>query len=161
MSVRWLTLPLALFLGVVGCSSSSDSGGANQDAGADSGLIGCNGDTRAQTYSADMGQMGKGGAFRFVLASASPVPTTTGTETWTLKVTDASGSPVTDATFPVMRPWMPYHGHGTATVAVTNNHDGTYTLNPMYFYMVGLWETDITAQSGAKKDSTSFFFCLQ
>ena len=158
--MRALTLPVALVLSVLGCSSSSQSAGS-ADAGADSDIIGCNGDTRAQTYSADMGQMGKGGVFRFVLTNANPAPTSKGSEVWTLKVVDAAGSAVTDATFPVMKPWMPEHQHGTATVTVTNNHDGTYTMNPMYFYMTGLWETDITAQSGTKKDSTSFFFCLQ
>ena len=114
-----------------------------------------------------MGQMGTSGVFRFVLVSAAPQPVTTGTETWVLKITSASGTPVTDATFPSTpstpnpRPWMPEHGHGTSEVTVTNDHDGTYTFNPMYLFMEGLWETDIVVDSGGKTDSTKFFFCLQ
>lgn len=149
---------LATLAGLAGCSSSSASGGASADAG---GTIGCGGDPRAQSYAPGMAQMGKSGAFRFILENANPQPVTTDSEVWTLKVTDGSGAPVTDATFPVMHPWMPLHGHGTAGVVVTNNHDGTYTLNPMDFYMVGLWQIDMTAASGSKTDSTSFFFCLQ
>jgi hypothetical protein len=156
-SVRLGTLSFVLASGLVGCSSSSQSGAPNP---ADAQAIGCNGDSRAQTYSADMGQAGTGGVFRFILADANPAPTSTGTEIWTLKVVDASGSPVIGATFPVMKPWMPEHKHGTSTVTVTSNHDGTYTLNPMYLFMAGLWEIDITAESGTKKDSTSFYFCL-
>jgi hypothetical protein len=153
---------LAALAAVAGCSSSSSSGGATSPgANDDSGVIGCGGDKRAEAYSAGMGQKGTGGIFRFELANANPAPETTGTEVWTLKVTDAAGAAVTDATFPVMKPWMPEHGHGTSTVTVTNNHDGTYTLDPMYLYMLGLWEIDITAASSGKSDSTSFYFCLQ
>ena len=159
--VRLMILPVALALGVLGCSSSSQSAGG-ADAGTDSDIIGCGGDSRVQTYSPGMGQMGTGKVFRFILLDANPTPTGKGTEVWTLKVLDASGSPVTDATFPVMKPWMPQHMHGAGVnVQITNNHDGTYTLSPMYFFMAGLWETEITAQSGTKTDSTNFFFCLQ
>jgi hypothetical protein len=147
------------------CSSSSSTGGTSTgDSGA---VIGCGGDPRAQAYSADMGQMGTSGVFRFEIVSADPQPVTTGTETWVLKITSASGTPVTDATFPSTpstpnpRPWMPEHGHGTSEVTVMNNHDGTYTFNPMYLFMEGLWETDIVVSSGGKTDSTKFFFCLQ
>ena len=81
--------------------------------------------------------------------------------TWTLQILDASDKPVSGATFPTLHPWMPLHGHGTSEVMVTSGSNGTYTLTPLYFYMPGLWETDITAQSGTEKDSTSFYFCMQ
>jgi hypothetical protein len=148
------------------CSSSSSAGGnaSTADAGA---VIGCGGDPRVQMYSADMGQMGTSGVFKFQLVSATPQPETTGTEVWVMKITTAAGAAVTDATFPSTpstpnpRPWMPEHGHGTSEVTVTNNHDGTYTFNPMYLFMEGLWETDIVVESGSMTDSTKFFFCLQ
>jgi hypothetical protein len=153
---------------VAACSSSSSHGASSDaDAGEDAGLIiGCQGALMVQSYSAGMGQMGASGVFRFELVSATPQPVTTGTEVWVVKITDESGTAVTDATFPSTastpnpRPWMPYHGHGTSEVTVTNNHDGTYTFNPMYLFMEGLWETDIVAESGGKTDATKFFFCL-
>lgn len=161
--MRWLTLPLALALGVLGCSSSSQSAGG-ADAGTDSDIIGCSAAGASayplETYSPGMGQMGTGKVFRFVLADASPPPTSHANENWTLKVLDASGKPVTDATFPVMHPWMPQHKHGTSTVGIMNNPDGTYALENVNMFMAGIWEIDITAQSGTTKDSTSFYFCL-
>jgi len=152
-----------------GCSSSSSAGASSgADAGTDAAdIIGCSGDLRVQSYSAGMGQMGTSGVFKFELVSAKPQPVTTGTEVWVVKITTASGSPVTDATFPSTpstpnpRPWMPYHGHGTSLVTVTNNKDGTYTFDPMYLFMEGLWETDIVVDSGGKTDATKFYFCLQ
>jgi hypothetical protein len=163
--MRSTVLAIVMAGAAVACSSSSSGGGTAT--GDDAAVIGCGGDSRAQSYAADMGQMGTSGVFRFVLVSATPQPVTTGTETWVLKITTASGAAVTDATFPSTpstpnpRPWMPEHGHGTSEVTVTNNHDGTYTFNPMYLFMEGLWETDIVAESGGKTDSTKFFFCLQ
>jgi hypothetical protein len=167
--MRSTVLAILMAGAATACSSSSSSGGAtaNADAGEDAGLIiGCQGNLTVQSYSPGMGQMGTSSIFRFELVSATPEPVTTGTEVWTLKILDASGAPVTDATFPSTpttpnpRPWMPYHGHGTSEVTVTNNKDGTYTFNPMYLFMEGLWETDIVAESGGKTDATKFFFCL-
>jgi hypothetical protein len=166
--MRSTVLTIVMAVAATACSSSSSSNGASSgaDAGEDAGLIiGCQGDLTVQTYSPGMGQMGTDGNFRFELVSATPTPVTTGTEVWVIKITDAGGTPVTDATFPVStlpnpRPWMPYHGHGTATVTVTNNHDGTYTFNPMYLFMEGLWETDIVIEADGKTDATKFFFCL-
>lgn len=161
--VRAFWVVPALVAGFAACSSSTSSSGSSGggDAG-DEGVIGCNGDSRSQTYSAGMGQMGKSGVFKFVLDKSVPAPESAGSSlTWTLQVLDASGKPVSGATFPVLHPWMPLHGHGTSQVMVTDGGNGTYTLSPLYFYMPGLWETDITAQAGAQKDSTSFYFCMQ
>jgi hypothetical protein len=162
MRFNWLAIPLVA--GVVSACSSSSGG---SDTAGEAGVIGCGGDSRVQSYKPGMGQMGASGVFRFDLASATPQPQSSGTEVWVVRIQDASGKPVTDATFPSTptspnpRPWMPEHGHGTSVVAVTNNHDGTYTFDPMYLYMLGIWETDIVAESGGKTDATKFFFCLQ
>jgi hypothetical protein len=162
--VRVLYVVPALALGFVACSSSSTSSSGSSggpDAG-EEGTIGCNGDSRAQTYAPGMSQMGKAGVFKFVLEQSMPAPASAGSSlTWTLQILDASGKPVSGATFPVLKPWMPLHGHGTSTVMVMAGSNGTYTLSPLYFYMPGLWETDLTVQAGTEKDSTSFYFCMQ
>jgi hypothetical protein len=150
--------------GFIACSSSTSSSGSavGADAGAEAGVTSCDGDSRAETYAAGMAQMGKSGVFKFVLQKSVPAPASAGSSlTWTLQILDASDKPVGGATFPTLKPWMPLHGHGTSTVGVMPGSNGTYTLSPLYFYMPGLWETDITAQAGSEKDSTSFFFCMQ
>jgi hypothetical protein len=164
MGQRWIGIALLTAGTATACSSGSSSGAAT---GQDAAVIGCGGDPRAQAYAPNMGQMGTSSTFRFELVSATPQPVTTGTETWVVRILDSSGKPVTDATFPSTpstpnpRPWMPEHGHGTSLVTVTNNNDGTYTFDPMYLFMLGLWETDIVVDAGGKTDATKFFFCLQ
>jgi hypothetical protein len=151
-------------LTVSACSSSS--GGGASASGADA-AIGCSTYPHIQSYTADMGQMGKSGVFRFVIVDASPAPVTPDNESWTVKIEDASGAAVTDATFPPMngaivnpRAWMPQMSHGGTVGPLTNNHDGTYAVT-FDLYMEGVWEIDLAVQSGEKTDSTSFLFCMQ
>jgi hypothetical protein len=81
--------------------------------------------------------------------------------TWVLKITDASGKPVTDATFPMIKTWMPQHQHSsTAQPAPRNNGDGSYEIDDLYLYMAGVWEVTFEAQSGSTSDSAVFRLCL-
>jgi len=158
--MRFLAVAAVLaLLGAGGrdCSSSS-SPAAPQDAGD---LVGCQSDPRADSYAANTTKMGKSGVFQFTLVSADPAPPALNNNTWTLKLADASGAPVTNATFPKISPYMPDHGHGsTATPVATPNGDGTYGITPLYFFMGGLWQVTIQAQSGSQSDSAVFSFCV-
>jgi hypothetical protein len=153
----------AVLVGLVaalGCSShSSSESGDDSGASADtSGLVSCD-DPRVQLFVPNMQQAGASGAFTFVLVSSSPSPPADESNTFVLQVLDAGGQQVTGATLTVI-PTMPTMGHGTSTVTVTPNSDGSYTLQPLYFFMAGLWEIAITAESGSQKDTTSFYFCV-
>jgi hypothetical protein len=85
---------------------------------------------------------------------------------WTLKILDASGQPVKDATLSFPKnghpgdPWMPDHTHGTTPAKAKNNMDGTYTITPLYFFMGGVWSLFISATSGSVTDTTTFTFCV-
>jgi hypothetical protein len=155
-SLRSMALAAALAATAAGCSSSP---AAPTDAGTDDGggIVGCD-DQRAQNYAPNMSVAGQAGIFTFVLVSSTPAPPANETNVFVLRILDASGQPVTDATFPNINPRM--RTHGTAKVTATSNGDGTYTLQPVYLFMAGLWEIDITAQSGSATDSAAFFFCI-
>ena len=97
--------------------------------------------------------------FTFVLVSSDPAPPANDNNTWIVQLLDASGQPVTSATF-TAKATMPTMTHGTTPVTIMSNGDGTYTFTPLYFFMAGLWQVAITATSGAQKDTTSFYFCV-
>jgi hypothetical protein len=79
--------------------------------------------------------------------------------TWVVKVLDKSGKPVTDASFPNIKTWMPLHGHPSSIVpSWTSNGDGTYTIT-LFLFMPGVWQITPTAQSGSTTDSAVFSFC--
>ena len=141
------------------CSSNSASPGQDSGAGDSGAVVSCN-DSREQTYTPNMQQAGASAVFTFVLVSSDPAPPANDTNTWVLQVLDASGQPVKDATFPSLKITMPTMTHDTTPAQVTNNGDGTYTFTPLYFFMAGLWQVAIAAQSGSQKDTTSFFFCV-
>jgi hypothetical protein len=144
------------------CSSGSAPGDTPDSSVPDADLVGCQNDSRDDTYSAGMTKQGQAGNFQFVLVSATPGPPALLGNTWVVKILDAGGSPVPGATFTSIKPWMPDHGHGSsATPSATDNKDGTYTIAPLYFFMAGLWQVTLAVQANGKNDSAVFSFCVQ
>jgi hypothetical protein len=162
-AVASLTL---LCAGVFACSPSSsdpaDAGSSSDQASGDDGaLIGCQNDSRADAYAANLTKTGKSGLFQFVLMSAKPAPPALNDNSWVLRVLDAKGNPLPNPSIVSVTPYMPDHGHGTSAVPVaTSNGDGSFTISPLYLYMAGLWQITIVAQSGSQKDSAVFSFCI-
>jgi hypothetical protein len=169
--VRSLVVAVVASAAVLGaCSSSSDgSMGTGTSSMPETNAAACStwdGTKPSQTLDAygggvDVVHESTGGHFTFDLVSITPPPPALGNMTWILKIADASGKPVTDATFPMIKTWMPQHQHSsTAQAAPTNNGDGSYTIDQLYLYMAGVWEVTFTAQSGSTTDSGEFRFCL-
>ncbi len=164
---------LSLGLGLAACSSNNDTSAApgSNSAGADSPVVSCAADPRAETFKENLTQQGdslksKKPGFSFVLVKGTDEPPAVENQSWTLKILDANGKPVTDAqvTLPSGNarpadPWMPDHGHGSVGAAKSNG-DGTYTISNLYFFMAGIWSTYISATSGSTTDSTTFTFCV-
>jgi hypothetical protein len=152
--MKW-SLPLALSLFLAACGSDA---GTPADANGD-GEIGCANDPRAQTYSAGMQQMGVGGLLKFVLVSSTPAPPIKGNNTWVVKLLDGSGNAVTGGTLKVT-PYMPDHGHGTQVVPQITPQADSYSIDPLYLFMSGLWQVTIQATTTAGNDSGIFNFCI-
>lgn len=150
-----------LTFGALGCSSPTtattpaDTGTPAQEA-----TVTCTGDPRADTYVANLERLGTGKAMKFVLVQGDPAPPSRGNNTWTLKIADASSKPITDATIEI-KPFMPDHGHGSSVKpSATKNTDGSYKIDPLYFFMPGLWQVTFNATSGATSDTAVFTFCV-
>jgi len=178
-------------LGAVACTASTAATGA-PDASDDGSSTCQTGGLHTDTYAPDLQKVGKpasgspdaaaaSGALTFILESdeigdAASAPAEPFTNIFTLKLADASGQPVKNATVSLptddqalgwpfsKNPWMPLHGHGSSiTPTVTNNGDGTYSIST-YFFMPGLWQIYIVAQTtgpDAVTDSAEYSFCLQ
>ncbi|HEV3193827.1 MAG TPA: FixH family protein [Polyangiaceae bacterium] len=149
-----------LVFGLAGCSSAPST---TPPAAPSTTATSCSG---GQTYHADaytpnMDKAGDAKAFTFVLVSADPVPPGVNSNTWTLKLLDASGKPVTDATFPTIKTWMPLHGHSSSVLPTAmSNGDGTYKVS-LYLFMPGLWQITFNALAGSVSDSAMFTFCVE
>lgn len=141
-----------------GCGSSG--GGTPPPATPDAGdLITCQNDPRVMSYAPGLSVTSTSGTRKYVLLSADPAPPARGTDTWSMRITDASNQPQPSLSVGVL-PFMPDHGHGTSVNAtVTANADGTYTVQPLYFFMPGVWR--ITFWIGTNQsDVGEFFFCV-
>jgi len=97
---------------------------------------------------------------KVVLVSASLSPPARGTNTWTIKVTDAQGNAIPNATV-TAKPFMPDHGHGSSVEpVVTANPDGTFAVTPLYLFMPGLWQITFTVKTATTSDDVVFSFCV-
>jgi hypothetical protein len=157
----------AVACGLAACSSPS-SPVAPADAStapADSGIVSCEQDPRVDTFAANLTKKSPSGALTATLLSATPAPPALMSNSWTVKLTDATGTAITGATLSIV-PFMPDHGHGTSIVAqVTSGADGSYTLDPLYLFMPGVWRITIgvmpDAGAPAPDDEVQYFFCIE
>ena len=150
-------------LGALGCATEeAPSSPPTVDAGeSDSATISCTGDSRNDTYTPNLEKAGASGVYRFTLLSATPAPPIRGTNSWSLRVTDATGAVIQGATIEIT-PYMPDHGHGPSVkAAATEESDHSYTVTPLYFFMPGLWQVTFKASVADKSDTAVFTFCVE
>jgi hypothetical protein len=127
---------------------------------------GCN--LPSATYEAGMAQKGTSGALTFELVSATGGSISQGIDTWTIKITDASCSPVDGATVTI-KAWMPQHNHGWLAATSTGEGGGVYDIGNLDIFMDGFWQITFTATASVAldggaatsvTDSTVFSFCV-
>lgn len=123
-------------------------------------VTGCAAEKRADAFQPGLKKVAPSGLV-VSLVDASPAPPAKGDNTWTLRLTDATGAPVDGATVTLV-PFMPDHGHGSAvkpTVTFTGS-DGKYAVSRVYLAMAGYWEITVTVVRGATSDEARFGFCI-
>lgn len=151
---------LFALLALAACGSSDDAGTPSSTmSGATTTGAACAADTRKDVYAAGLTKAA--GPLSVKVMNASPSPPSTGVNTLTLEVLDASGAPVDGAAITVT-PWMPDHAHGSSVKpAVAAAGNGTYTITNVYLVMAGLWQVKVSVQRapGDVVDAT-FQFCL-
>ncbi|MCX5743368.1 MAG: FixH family protein [Proteobacteria bacterium] len=119
----------------------------------------CTRETRADEFS--VGIMKTGTAFDFAITSAAPAPPARGDNTWMVQITAKGGGAALVGGALMAKPFMPDHQHGSPIQAMaTDMGGGAYEISPINLWMPGLWETTITATSGATTDQAVFRFCI-
>jgi len=145
-----------LLLGAACSSASSDPADAG---GADSAVVGCQG--QGETYAAGTAKTGTMGKYTFTLVQAAPAPPGINGNVWTLRVADASGAaPPASALSAV--PYMPLMGHGTGQVPqFAANADGTFAVSNIYLFMNGLWTVTYVEARSHTAESAPTSRCLK
>ncbi len=153
-------LALALLaVPVAACGTTSDGGGGG---GGSAPTSLCDTDPRAMTYAVGLSRTASGGALTVSFVDATPAPPAENLNTWLVKITDASGAPVTDATIAV-KPFMPDMGHGSSiTPEITPaSAAGTYQVTLLDLFMPGIWTNTFTITRASDPAQTVVFtFCI-
>jgi YtkA-like len=178
----WLALGVLACAALGGCSSSSapaasasssSAGGASSAAGlgAPSGTVECATEAGVDSYTAGLTKLGANGELTFTLVSSTPAPPALDDNRFLVQVSGLDGTPVAGELSAVLD--MPEHGHTSPKTPVIafDAASGSFSLDPMYFFMVGIWRITLTfepAVSGAggagdsasSADSAVFQFCV-
>jgi hypothetical protein len=154
-----------LFVSLVAwCASACGEHGSEHTAddghGPPDSEIGCDGDTRAMRYTAEMGVTGSPGGFRFVLDSADPAPPAKGSNRWQMRVLDSAGAPLSADSL-VVDPFMPDHDHGPPRAPVVSASGAGWDIDAIDLFMPGLWRVTVTAKSSETESAADFFFCVE
>jgi hypothetical protein len=112
----------------------------------------CAGETRAPEFR--VGLAARGDVVAVSVVSASPLPPTAGTNTWTLHAASLAGEAI-DGARVVVTPFMPDHGHGSPlSPTVRGVGGGDYRVSNLSFSMPGYWEARVKVTlDGATPDA--------
>lgn len=161
MSLRFFALAWLLSV-VAACSTTSTPAAATDSGPYDAPVAACANDSRAQKYVPGMKQQGDKGKFSVVLVAADPAPPARDDNKWTIDLLDASGAPVSGATF-VVKPYMPDHRHGSSITPQIDpgKTGGEYAVSRLNLSMPGLWQITLTpTTSDGTTDAIVFSFCI-
>jgi hypothetical protein len=146
-------------LGAADLASSYDMAAAS---GVDGSMPTLCKDPRADKWIPPLTKTSFNGGYRVTLVSGNPSPPAIGMNSWTLKVTDLAGQGKSGISWPMVKVWMPDHGHGSAPPQVRPGATaGTYDFSPLTFFHAGVWQLTFTFQEGASPtDQVVFTYCL-
>jgi len=135
------------------CGSGGSSGPDATDYSYD-----CTQETRSDTYVAGLE---KDGTQIKVQLTSDPAPPQKGDNQWTIMVTDTSDTPMDNLTID-STPFMPDHGHGTATqeTVTAGTQAGEYVLDPINLWMPGYWEVTINFAGTSIDDKVVYKICI-
>lgn len=183
-TLAWpLVTAVVVALSGTACSSTSDAassttgvtsgnagtGGALVDS--PTGTVECTG-SGIDTYAPGLQKKSVSGAYSFEIVSTLPSAPALDDNRFVVQITDASGTAQGGTLTAALD--MPQHGHSSPKTPVVtfDAASGNFTLDPMDFFMVGLWRitfnftpSDATGAAGetdaSPSDTAVFQFCIE
>jgi len=150
-------------------TSGSDAATSDDAAVADDALIGevsCQDDPRVDHYVANLKKPGQKGVYTFQVSQSDPAPPAKGSNKFVVNITDADEKAVGGELRVSLK--MPDHGHGTSVKPAITFDPATssYTVDPLYLFMSGVWRIQLDAyagdpDAGPPTDTVAFLFCIE
>lgn len=142
-------------------------------AGPDAGgtTVSCVNDPRVAACGTHVEALGEFSRVKLRIESQNPdPPANVSTNTWVVRVLDASGAPITPAEFKGYRtesnvadPYMPDHNHNLGPgPQIVANGNGTYTVSALSLRMAGMWRMAFEIRTAdGQTDRVAFYMCVQ
>jgi hypothetical protein len=159
-AARWRALATAcLVSSLAGCGLDPEALQALTSGSSTTAPVLCQHDPRVDASPTQLSKVGKQGLFTFVLVQADPTQPTLGTNSWTLRLLDARGASVYDATLTAVPSLLDATAGANTAPQVTSRSD-QYTVSPIRFTQRGLWQVALSAQVGMLRDQVVFTYCV-
>jgi hypothetical protein len=132
-------------------------------AGATGSTVGCSASDGGE-YAVGTRKPGEAGQFDFTLVGSTPAPPALGDNLFAVQVSDRDGNPAFGELSVGLD--MPKHGHQSHKQPEIrfDAESQVFLLEPMHFFMVGLWRTSFsfegTVDATRQSDSAVFEFCI-
>jgi hypothetical protein len=159
---------LGLSVAFVACGTSDKpamSSAGTTVVDTDGSTVSCTDDPRISVYTANLKKPGQNGVLSFTLVESEPAPPARGINVLKLKV-EMDGTPVTGDLLAALK--MPDHGHPTTVqpIVTFDPSTATYTINPAFLYMPGVWLLQFDAyeaasDAGRPLDTVAYYFCIE
>ncbi|HEY6556863.1 MAG TPA: hypothetical protein VI072_06305, partial [Polyangiaceae bacterium] len=120
--------------------------------------VSCVDDPRVSKTATGLEKQSAQGTFKVRIESAIPNPPARYTNTWVIRIFDASGAAIVGARV-VPDLFMPDHNHYQPPPVVTANANGTYSVTGFELAMPGIFQV-IFKLPDRGTDSVSFYFCV-
>jgi YtkA-like len=152
---------LAFIIGSAGCGGSGDDDASAAPAPS----VSCLADPRLDSYTGELDKAGELGLLSFRFFNLSPSPPAKGSNTFHVQISDAAGAPMQGELRVEL--FMPDHGHGTSVEPVISPDaaPGSYTVQPLYLFMPGVWRLTFQAfgdpADNAMLDDVVLHFCVE
>jgi hypothetical protein len=132
----------------------------------DAGSGPCTADPRADTYAPNLKRTGENGTLVFEIVKSEPAPPMQGSNTFTVKITDMMGAPIS-ADVRVDLTMADRNQPTTVDPMVTfDAATGIYTIAPLSMHLPGLWMFGLDVQQTDADagvviaDLVAFYFCI-
>ena len=147
MRVKTLWVMLGLF-----CSACAEQESASSP---------CDDETRSQPFEVGAEAVGEQERLVVDLVEVGASFLEVGSTNWVISISDtSSGEPISGCDVDVTL-WMPDHGHGSGSPDLSEQTDGTYAIDDLFFSMGGYWTITTSITCAELTDIAVFGFCVE
>ena len=121
----------------------------------------CDDETRSQPFEVGAEAVGDQGLLVVDLVEMGEQTLQVGSTSWMVSISGVGSEELMGGCDVSVTIWMPDHGHGASSPDVSEQTDGEYAVDDLFFSMGGYWTITMLVECGEITDTAVFGFCVE